>query len=248
MYNVQVAGVQGYDTLSESERERLSQTRERFTSAPQLEGDHLILRVSFPNSLNREPLFIVEAKYSLEQLHHSLAYLTRSDQGEQALLFRTSDERLIAHGSLPDTAESEIHPWWAYIPDLLDNNDGTAFVTMNDTKLFAVYHTSPKLNMTLMKAVSVDSVFGPVYTYQRWFWMFSATALLIILLFSLYRSIHQPLVTVIRAFRKLQEGDLQVRIHRQKKDDFNYLYTFFNTTVERLNALIDQVFRQTILV
>jgi len=72
---------------------------------------------------------------------------------------------------------------------------------------------------------------------------------LIILFFSvsLYRWIHKPLVTVIRAFGKLQQGDLKVRIHRRKKDDFNDLYAYFNTTVEHLNSLIDQVYRQQIL-
>lgn len=242
--NLQVGGVSGYDEMEDKDRKRLTRLERRFTASPQPEGDYLILRASFPNVLSREPLIIVEAKLSLKRLSQSLAYLTRAEQGEEALLYRPGDRHMVASTQSPASASF----WSANRSKLPQDNEGR--VTIEDKQVFAVYHTSEKLNMTLLKSVSTDSVFGPVYTYQRWFWIFSATAFFIILFFSvsLYRSIHQPLVTVIRAFRRMQEGDLKVRIHRRKKDDFNYLYSYFNTTVERLNTLIDQVFRQTILV
>ncbi|MGG1633311.1 sensor histidine kinase [Paenibacillus sp. NRS-1760] len=240
-----VSGVSGYDQIGEEETERLTRMDKRFTPAPELEGDYLKLRASFPNSRNRKPLIIVEATLSIEQLTKSLSYLIQPGQGEEAALFRSSGEGIIAGANV---SSLEMAKRSSAIPFASDG-EGMTFADVGGQNVFAVYHSSPKLNMTLIKSVKVDYVFGKARTYQKWLWFFSASAFLIILFFSvsLYRSIHKPLVTVIRAFGKLQEGDLNVRIHRRNKDEFNYLYSYFNKTVEQLNSLIDQAYRQRIL-
>ena len=242
--DMQVSGLTGYDVIDHEDMDRLTRTGQKFTAYPEQEGDSLKLRAPFPNSRNRKPAFVVEVTLSIKQLDKSLSYLIQPGQGEEVALFRPSADggRMIAGANVSSLSDSVV----LTIPE---DGKGQTIGDFKGKKVFTVYHASPKLNMTLIKSIPTDSVLGPVRTYQKLFWIFSAAAILIILFFSLslYRWIHKPLVTVIRAFGKLQEGDLEVRIHRRNKDDFNYLYTYFNTTVEQLNASIDQAYRQRIL-
>ncbi|QJD86165.1 sensor histidine kinase [Cohnella herbarum] len=240
-----VSGVSGYDNIGTEDAERLGRTGQRFTAAPELDGQYLKLRAPFPNSRNRKPVFIVEVTISVAQLNASLSYLAQPGLGETAALFRPAEDGIIAGANV----SKQVQTMQTAVPPLPTNGEGKSFADVGGRSVFAVYHSSSKLNMTLIKSVTVDTVFGPVRKYQKWFWFFSASAFLIILFFSVsfYRSVHKPLVTVIRAFGKLQEGDLKVRIHRRNKDDFNYLYSHFNRTVKHLNVLIDQAYRQKIL-
>ncbi|RED61927.1 sensor histidine kinase [Cohnella phaseoli] len=240
-----VSGVYGYDNIGQEGLKLLGRTGQRFTTAPKLDGDTLKLRAPFPNSRNRKPLFLVEVTLSLEQLDKSLSYLIQPGQDEDAALIRASSGERVA-GARTGTIGFAMSTREPPFPPAAD---GKTFADVEGRSVFAVYHYSKKLDMTLVKTVEIDSVTGPAQTYRKWLWFFLATGLLIVLFFSvsLYRSIHKPLVTVIRAFGKLQAGDLKVRIHRRNKDDFNYLYAHFNRTVEQLNSSIDQAYRQTIL-
>ena len=237
---MKVSGGNGFSAMSENEVTDLVDSKLRFTSTPQLQADHLLLRASFPNSAGRKPIFVIDLSISLENLTQSLSNLARNEDGEQVVLRNLADRSVIAAVHATQGALNW-HP---------HERSGRTFIEDGKDRLFAVYNSSEELDMGLTRYVDSDLFFGPVHNYQRWFWFFSLTATLIIVFFSvfLYRFIHQPLVTLIRAFRKLQEGDFNLRIHRRKKDDFTYLYDYFNVTVEHLHSLIDQVYKQKILV
>ncbi|WMT39585.1 histidine kinase [Paenibacillus sp. D2_2] len=198
------------------------------------------LRASFPNSTQREPLFILELSISIERLGEGLSYLTRYEQGEQVVLRSIRNHDVIAASD----PQQGIPDWIP--PDLA----GRAFVDDGGNQRFVIYKGSTELGMELIRYLDSELFFGLVRTYRSWFWFFSLVTMLFAVTFSIfmYRFMHRPLVTLIRSFRKLQEGDFKVRIYRKKKDDFTYLYEYFNTTVEQLNSLIDQVYRQKILV
>ncbi len=55
-----VSGVYGYDNIGQEGLKLLGRTGQRFTTAPELDGDTLKLRAPFPNSRNRKPLFLAE--------------------------------------------------------------------------------------------------------------------------------------------------------------------------------------------
>jgi two-component system sensor histidine kinase YesM len=65
--------------------------------------------------------------------------------------------------------------------------------------------------------------------------------------FSAYKFIHKPLLELVRAFHKVESGDLQVSINHDSDNEFGYLYKRFNDMVKNLNMLIDQVYNQKIL-
>jgi len=157
--NVLVSGVTGYGRIGEEELKRLTRTDQRFTSYPQLDGGYLKLRAPFPNSRNRKPLFVVEVTLSKQQLDKSLSYLIHSGQGEEAALLRPHPDgnEAIAGANASSLVLSDV------LTDLAEV-EGRAFGDTGSKSIFAVYHTSEKLNMTLIKSVETNSVFGPVRT------------------------------------------------------------------------------------
>ncbi|MCD9020608.1 sensor histidine kinase [Cohnella silvisoli] len=131
-----------------------------------------------------------------------------------------------------------------------NGNKGTASLRVDGKLLLAASENSAYLGMDMVRYIPADAVFKPIDNYRVWFWIFSFSALLIVLLFSysLYSIMHRPLLKLLRAFRRLRSGDMQIRIRHNHNDDFNYLYMYFNQTVENLDVLIEQVYRQKILV
>ncbi|OUS70595.1 hypothetical protein B1748_28015 [Paenibacillus sp. MY03] len=238
---IQVSAENGYGELAAEAVQSYLNHPHRFTRAPvQEDGGDLLLRVSSPNNANRPAQFVIETRLSASALADSLDYLTRYDSGEEILLRRTVDNAIVASSG----GESYGERW------MPANEGGRAFIQTEKKELFVVYASSSELELGLVRYVDSSLFMGQFDTYRKWFWFFSLTATLLVVLFSwiLYKLIHKPLITLLRAFRRLREGDLQVRIYRRPKDDFNYLYEHFNDTVQHLHSLIDQVYRQKILV
>lgn len=89
---------------------------------------------------------------------------------------------------------------------------------------------------------------GPLDHYQVYLYLISLCALIVIILFSIYvyRIIHRPLSRLVRAFRKVESGDLQVELTYKSSDEFHYLYAQFNNMVAHLKKLIFEIYEQKI--
>jgi two-component system sensor histidine kinase YesM len=76
--------------------------------------------------------------------------------------------------------------------------------------------------------------------------LLSFISAIIIAFFSyvIYRLIHRPLRTLVRAFRAVEQGDFNRTVQYRFKDEFSYLYSQFNSMVERLRVLVHEVYEQ----
>lgn len=70
------------------------------------------------------------------------------------------------------------------------------------------------------------------------------SGLFFLMLFQTNTTVHKPLQKVVQAFEKMQEGDLSIRISHKHQDEFQYIYSAFNKTVERIEELIENVKEQ----
>ncbi|GGD51523.1 sensor histidine kinase [Paenibacillus nasutitermitis] len=111
------------------------------------------------------------------------------------------------------------------------------------------YALSAHSNLVLAKYIPEKFMFERLKGYSNWLWFFSATSLIIIILFSYstYKYIHKPMVKLVSSFRKVENGDLNVFIEHHDQDEFRYLFQRFNVMVENTRTLIDQVYKQKIL-
>ncbi|WP_159886035.1 sensor histidine kinase [Paenibacillus puerhi] len=193
---------------------------------------------------NREPIFIVSIELSLDKLRQALHGMRNSP--EEGLIFSSSQFTQVTN---PDYELND-----QIVQQLLQGRgtgqDDVARILSIDSQRYLTVHTSSRFfGALLIKFVPESAVFQPLERYRDWFLLFAAVSLIIMLLYSLYlyQYIHKPLNRLVKAFRKVESGDVSVQIHHESRDEFQYIYTRFNVMLDNLKSLIDQVYKQQIL-
>lgn len=127
--------------------------------------------------------------------------------------------------------------------------NGTFYEKINGKSYIVVYAKSDYLGFNLVRYIPEEEILRGLKNYQIWLWVFLLTSLVIIFLFttSIYTLIHKPLRNLVRAFKKVEKGDFKINMDHRHNDEFRYLYGGFNTMVTKLDTLIDQVYKQKIL-
>ncbi|UQZ33151.1 hypothetical protein C2I18_06030 [Paenibacillus sp. PK3_47] len=204
----------------------------------------LTLSAAYPTTSpgsSRKPIFMLTVEFSKPKLQENLMKMANSPE-EQLLL--SNPEYTIATGR--EISSDPVIP--AFLSDHRDMNS-TRTVDFQDTRYLAVYSYSPFFDAVLSKYVPVSGVFEPLEKFKSWFVMLAAVSVLIIVLYSLYayKYIHKPLFKLVKAFRKVEHEDFSVRIAHDVDDEFRYIYARFNSMLENVESLVDQVYKQQIL-
>lgn len=190
------------------------------------------------------PMFILDIELDKQAFKDAL-YQFDKYPGSGSFLVNTANNLNIATANITETIENQI------IESIQSGGVGILPMEANNKKVqgMYIYTTSERLGMTLAMYVPEDTVFKPIKQYQVWFYVFTlaAAAVLAFYSFSMYRFIHKPLIHLVNAFEKVEEGDLQIAIEHHHKDEFRYLYQRFNAMVENLGTLIRQVYTMKIL-
>lgn len=74
---------------------------------------------------------------------------------------------------------------------------------------------------------------------------FSVVAIALAFLFA--KQMHKPVRMLLWSMRRAREGDFDIQITDERKDEFGMLYHSFNTMVTRIKDLIDEVYIQKLL-
>jgi two-component system, sensor histidine kinase YesM len=129
------------------------------------------------------------------------------------------------------------------------HGSGTTTIKINNERYLVVYTDSVYLNMSLIKYVPEAVIFSQLSKYRVLFILLSVAAVVIIVFyaFATYRFIHKPILRMVQSFKQVENGDLNVIIEHNHQDEFRYLYHRFNAMVENLKTLIEQVYKQKIL-
>lgn len=192
-----------------------------------------------PNS-KKEPLFIVAIELSKEKLEENLR-----------MMINAPDEGLVLTGPQFTITTSHNANFDGQITAHMASTDqsNAQTLTINEKDYLAVYTSSHFFGAVLSKYVPEKAVFEPLEKYRSWFLLLAVVALVIIVIYSLYvyKYIHKPLDRLVKAFRRVENGNIDVQIAHGLNDEFEYIYTRFNAMLENLKSLIDQVYRQQIL-
>ncbi|UUZ78726.1 histidine kinase [Paenibacillus sp. P26] len=125
-------------------------------------------------------------------------------------------------------------------------HEGVESFKIGSQRYFIGYENSATLDATLITYLPEKSVLGPLDTYRVWFWIFSIISIFIVVYFSyvIYRLIHRPPRTLVRAFRAVEQGNFSHTVSYRFKDEFSYLYSQFNAMLEHIRVLIHEVYEQ----
>lgn len=200
----------------------------------------LMSNLSFNNSL-----YMIEIELDLAQLQSALAQFNTYDDSGSFLLHTQNDE-MITIPSSKETAQS--------ISNILAKAAPTGISEIKMVKsggkgLFVVYTKSDYLDMELVRYIPEQYILQPLNSFYIWVWIYSLVAVVILVVysFSAYKYMHKPMKELVESFYRVETGDMSVSIDHDSKNEFSYLYKRFNEMVKNLNMLIDQVYKQRIL-
>jgi len=193
---------------------------------------------------DRQPIFIIAIELSKEKIEEALVSMI-NNPGEGVIFIEPVKQSVIS-------TNKDIN-FIKKIQELIDTDDKTqadkTISTVIDNKRYLVVASSSAFfDSMLCKYLPEDSVFEPIRRHRIWFVILTITALFIIVTYSLYlhRFIHRPLSRLAYSFRQVESGNLDISIEHKHDDEFQYIYKRFNAMVEKLNSLIDQVYKQRI--
>ncbi len=215
-------------------------------SHPEAELDENVIKymtVSYPYAYmtnKREKLFIIVIEISKSRVIEALQSMIQNP-AEGVMFVNNSNKSIIAANNkdLNQLVFSKI-----------TKKNNAEEIVVNKNRYLAVSLTSNVFNSTLCKYLPEDSVFYALKKYSGWFLLLTVSAVVIIVLFSIYmyNFIHKPISKLAASFKKVEKGDFEINIEHRHNDEFRYIYHRFNVMIENIKALVDQVYKQKILV
>ncbi|MEI0740243.1 histidine kinase [Paenibacillus sp. JTLBN-2024] len=130
-----------------------------------------------------------------------------------------------------------------------DLDDSTMLLDIGGREYhFNIAH-SDKLGLSLVSYLPEGTVRRPLIKFNLWAWVFAVTSVfaIVVYAFSTYRYVHRPLLSLVQSFRRMEGGTLDIPIRHEQKDEFGYLYDRFNQMLVKLQTLIDQDFKQKLM-
>jgi two-component system sensor histidine kinase YesM len=212
------------------------------------EQGRLILRTipPEPSYLHKVPDFIIEAdisRFAVEQFLDRMTY--RSDEGVTLL-----DD--LGQWQMDNKHDNSITQSLNSIVRHQTNgkqSSGQLNILVNEKQYLLSYEHSTVLGATMVVFVPEKQILGPLHKYNVSLWWLSGVSFLVVLVFSywIYRLIHNPMMRLVLALRKMEKGDLTIAIHRSVQDEFHYLYLQFNSMVLRIKELIQENYESRII-
>jgi two-component system sensor histidine kinase YesM len=108
---------------------------------------------------------------------------------------------------------------------------------------------SDELGLSIVTFIPEETVKRPLSKFNLWAWLFSITSVVAIVIYSYssYKFVHKPLLLLVQSFRRMEDGSLDIPIKHEKEDEFGYLYNRFNQMLLKLQTLIDQDYKQKLM-
>lgn len=207
--------------------------------------DRFFLCLTYPNlylTPDASPLYMLSVELSRPELQSMLSLL--AENGAGGAVWADADSLWHMHSGGRRDLLPEIVSAAAAVPPQTQGEVAT--IRAGAERMLFVRQTSELLNTALLVYVPERVVLGPLQKYRQWFWVLSLVSAVVVAVFSfwIYRAIHRPIVELVRAFRRTEQGDFHVHLRYRSNDEFFYLYGQFNKMVRRLGVLIQEVLEQ----
>lgn len=228
------------------ELEALVQAPSKYGTPFTFWNDKLLLSKVYPEPIQMAELSIaLGVELSRKQLQYSLEQLSNMN-GAGAALVNLQQDWIFS-----DKKNDSILPELKKVleqPRVQDNDTGQDIMEVQGSRYLLTFEYSKVLDTYLTFYVPESELLGPLSKHRTFLWYLSILSFVVILLFSfwIYRLIHRPLKRLVISFRKVEKGDLNIEIHHQNKDEFNYLYGQFNAMARKLGLLIQEVYEERI--
>lgn len=193
------------------------------------------------------PKRIITVEISMEKLQKSLTnFDSQSGSGDYILLdMHTGEIVATTAGSTTNDFVRTVLDW-----EKFTDAAGYKSIEIGEEKQFICYVESKVLDVLLLKIVPEQQIFHLILSYKDWLLFFSIASVLVIVIFSLiiFTFLQKPMKLLIKAFKKVENGEFGFSISYHFNNEFKYLFHRFNEMVKNLGTLIDQEYKQKIYV
>ncbi|MBP1991047.1 sensor histidine kinase [Paenibacillus eucommiae] len=208
--------------------------------------DQLIMALYDPPNSGARTNFYFKIELSPSLLIDSLMKITAKEDGRFYLMDKAGSW-LLSNASASE--QKSQHTIQAFLSNSSQSRiSGFGNLNLDNDNYFGAYSSSNYSNTTLLVAVPDRQVFGLLHRYSQLFWILFAISIALVFAYSqrIYLLIHRPLQVMVRALRKVEDGDYNIYLRHSKQDEFQYVYGQFNMMVSRLRELIHEVYEQRI--
>ncbi|WP_307719899.1 sensor histidine kinase [Paenibacillus sp. 598K] len=206
-------------------------------------GDTLHMSAAkFSGRRAEPPLFIVQIELDAEGLRESLQQVHLYPESGAFLLSERSGFALTSDPDSAAIVES-------YLAVRQSPQASSALLELEGVLYRVDQAYSDSLGLTIATYLPEETVRRPLAKFYNWAWVFAIASLMAIVLisYSTYRLIHRPLLLLVQSFKRMEGGALNIRIKHEPQDEFGYLYHRFNHMLKKLQSLIDQDFKQKMM-
>jgi two-component system, sensor histidine kinase YesM len=243
-----IAAIDGVRNIEEKEFDEMQHITVSSKTQIIYYKDEMLLNAAYPmpgvNS-KRKPLFVVSIDLSKEELGKTVEQLNTLE-GSRTILMDNSNNSMLV-GNAREHVDNEVKN---YVIQYKERKLNNAFsIEIADKPYLVIYSNSNLLNMTLIKLIPENEVFGQLRKIRNWFYLFTLIGISVIIIysFSTYRFVHKPIRNLVSAFRKVENGEFDIAIQYTQDNEFKYLYHRFNVMVKNLKTLIHEVYMYKIL-
>ncbi|CAI6067538.1 sensor histidine kinase [Cohnella sp. JJ-181] len=236
------------DTIPEEELNAMLEPRNMSSSVFSFQ-DRLLLSGVYPDAIyvNRKPVLAVEIELSRAEIVRTLSSMANGEQG--GAVWMSADGAWNVASGIDGQVLSELAGSIGAKPaDGQSAAPGQFTMKTEKGSFFVAHEYSAVLDTTLAVLVPAEKVMQPLNRHRDWIWLLSMIALALVVAFSywIHRLIHKPIKRLVVSFRKVEKGDLGVRVYHRNQDEFHYLYNQFNHMLGRIETLIGEVYEQQI--
>lgn len=188
------------------------------------------------------PNYVVQIELDPVKLKESLQQLSIYSDSGSFLISESSEFTVMSNDESSIVVNSYMNEEKAY-------RNSMSVLAVNEEKYHIDKAYSDKLKLTIVTYLPEKTVKRPLDFFYYWAWLFAIASFIAIIVFSYttYSFIHKPLLLLIQSFRRMEAGELDYPIIHDKKDEFGYLYTRFNHMLTKLKSLIDQDYKQKMM-
>ena len=244
--NRMVSAKNGIERLDDSWKRILFAPKDTAESQITYLDGQLFLSASFPTispDPTATPLYTLMISLRTDALRERLLSFNRYENGICGI-HQGQFRWLVTHSS--EQAEG----------DVIDGNllqtleqEETSHFTVHDEEYLAVSSHSDYLNMNFFSCVAEKDIFGGLWHYRLLFSIFFFVMLAVAISFSVgsYYLIRRPMKRLVDSLRKVEKGDLSIRIQHKMNDEYAYLYDTFNNMADSLQKLVELNYKQKLL-
>ncbi|WP_336771008.1 sensor histidine kinase [Paenibacillus sp. MMO-58] len=202
---------------------------------------NLHLSTFLSGNMGLSPLFMIEIELNTEVFREALKQFDTYPDSRSILLDLTNG--LTIYSDEDRMFDDVVH---SFARNESEFKIGEV-ISYGDT--FIIAEKSEYLNMVLFRFIPKDAVLVPTKGFYVWLWVFTGVVLILVTFIYAYtyQLIQRPMKELVKSFRSVEKGNFNVKVEVNHNNEFDYLNKGFNSMVQNVSNLIDQVYKHKIL-